>query len=68
MSEAELVDMLQRSNGWVVRNLKRYGNSVLPKELIAGPDDVRIGEKLLSVIIGDSVKIRKTDGGWICER
>ena len=59
---------LNRANGWVVRTLKREDNSVFPKELITGEDDKRIGEKLLSAIVGTTVEIRKTEGGYICER
>jgi len=59
---------LKTADGWVVRTLKREYNSVIPSCLITGSDDVRIGEKLLSVIVGFPVQIRKTEGGYICER
>ena len=69
MSEKEcLYECIKHANGWVVRTLRMENNSVLPSELITGDDDKRIGEKLLSAIVGTSVEIRKTDGGFICER
>ena len=62
-----LNEAVARANGWVVKNIREYRNSVLPMSLIQCPDDVRIGELLLTCIIKHPVRIRKTDGGWICE-
>jgi len=57
---------LKHADGWVVRNLRRYGNSVMPTALISDDEDRRLGEKLLSAIIDRPVSIEKTDGGYIC--
>lgn len=62
------LECMKRANGWVIKNLNRYGNSVLPSELITGESDIRIGEKLLSVITNEHVTIRNTDDGYICYR
>ena len=58
----------EQADGWVVLNLKRQYNSVLPSELIAEAHDIELGEKLLTVIAGFPVRIRRTDFGYICER
>ena len=68
MTAYEFRDLIKISNGWVIRNLKKYHNSVLPSELITCAADVRIGEKLLSVILDQPVQIRKTESGYVCER
>lgn len=65
-SEA-LREAIARADGWVVQNLRNYNNSAIPDYLIETDDDVRIGELLLTCIIGKRVRIRRTSGGWICE-
>ena len=58
---------IENADGWVVRNLRRTGISVLPDCFIACEDDIRIAEKMLSMIIHEPVTVRKTEGGYICE-
>ena len=66
---AKLEYCIKHANGWIVRNLAEYGNTVLPKELIQSAEDVRICEKLLSAIMQGAVTIRETDTcGYICQR
>lgn len=60
---------IKNANGWIVRNLREYGNSATPKKLIRCEEDRQICEKLLSAILHDKVTIRKSDEcGYICER
>ena len=52
------MDLSKISGGWAVQNLRNYGNSLIPPELISeyGRDKV---EGLLSTIIGEPVWIEK---------
>ena len=59
---------LKNADGWVIENLRNKFNSVLPSDLIICPEDIRIGEKMLSIILKSEVRIRQTEGGYICER
>lgn len=59
--------VIENSNGWVVKNLKKWGNSVFPANLIRNEEDVEAFEKLLSEILHNQVKLFKTEGGYICE-
>ena len=58
---------IEHADGWVVRNLRKNRNSVFPSGLIACEADVRVGQKLLTLICGRKVRIRKTEGGYIAE-
>ena len=66
-SETALRYAIEHANGWVIRNLKETYCSMLPDSLITCQDDIRIGEKLLSCIMGHPVIIRSTSIGYICE-
>ena len=67
MSEEKLKYALEHADGWVVRNLRSKHNSVFPSALITCEADIRAGQKMLSIICGTPVTIRKTEGGYICE-
>ena len=68
MSEREALEYaITHADGWVVENLRTEYNSVFPSSLITCRDDMRIGEKLLTAIMGVPVRIKKTEGGYICE-
>lgn len=55
-----LLELLQSSNGWVVRNLREYGNSLLPKEIYDNYKP-RVVEGLLSVILEENVEVIQKD-------
>lgn len=67
MNALKLKQHLEKADGWVIRNLRREGNSVFPSTLIEIEADKRVGEKMLTCIIGRPVKIRQTEWGYICE-
>ena len=50
------------ADGWVIRNLKMYGNSVIPAEAVAFFDSAREGglEILLGEIMEAPVQVRQT--------
>lgn len=52
------MDLSKISGGWAVQNLRQYGNSLIPPELIKefGRDKI---EGVLSAIIGEPVWIEK---------
>ena len=58
---------LHNADGWVVQNLKRYNNSVLPTPLLEIMDKRTI-ERLLEAIIDEPVEIIQTQSGYIVER
>lgn len=55
-----LLELLQSSNGWVVRNLREYGNSLLPKELYTNYR-IPVIEGLLSTILEENVEVVRKD-------
>ena len=67
MTEQAIEFAIRHADGWVVRNLRDKHNSVYPANLITCEADVRIGQKLLTCIVGTPVKIRETEFGYICE-
>lgn len=50
------------ADGWVIRNLKEYGNSVIPAEAVAFFDSAHEGglEILLGEIMEQPVRVRQT--------
>ena len=52
------MDLKKISGGWAVQNLRQYGNSLLPPELIKDFGSEKI-EGVLSTIIGEPVLIEK---------
>lgn len=54
------------ADGWVIRNVKRYGNSVLPAEPleILGYETLT---RLLNMILDKTIKIIETENGYIVE-
>ena len=55
------LDRLRQSDGWVVRNLREYGNSVVPTIAIKYLGGVENAERLLSMITGKDIHIRYFD-------
>lgn len=69
MTDYEIfAECVRHANGWVVQTLAREYETVYPAELVSDEHDRQLGETLLSVIIGSPIYIRKTSGGYICER
>jgi hypothetical protein len=69
MTDYELfAECVRRANGWVVQTLAREYEAVYPTELVSDEHDRQLGEKLLSVILHSQISIRRTDGGYVCER
>lgn len=63
-------DIQTLGTGWAVRNIRRYGNTVLPSSLI-DILGIKTAEKLLYAVIGEEIVIYRTDGkdgGYIAER
>lgn len=58
---------IHTAHGWVIQNLKKYYNSVLPDSVI-DLMGIHVTERLLSEIIREPVHIRQTKGGYIAER
>lgn len=52
------MDLSKISGGWVVQNLRQYGNSLLPPELIKDFGSEKI-EGVLSTIIDEPVLVEK---------
>lgn len=58
------------ADGWVIRNLRKYGNSAIPAEAVAFFDSAREGglEILLGEIMEASVQVRQTgENAYIAE-
>lgn len=55
------------SNGWVVRNIRKYGNSALPTCLLEIMEEETIS-RLLTEIIKEKITVRKTENGYIVEK
>ena len=58
------------ADGWVIRNLKEYGNSAVPAEAVAFFDSAREGglEILLGEIMETPVQVRQTgENAYIAE-
>ena len=66
-NEEALLFALKNADGWVVRMLNKYGNSVYPSSLVKAKNDIPLGEKVLSIITKRKVAIEKTTGGYICK-
>ena len=64
---SKLERLRAQANGYVVRNLQEYGNSLLPDSLIRtlGEDTTA---RLLTVIIGDQVSVFKRGKSWVAQR
>lgn len=60
-------DLQQIATGWVIQNLHKYSNSVLPAPLLEIMEKRTI-ERLLEAIIEEPVEIIKTEHGYIIER
>ena len=60
-------DLQDIGTGWAIRNILRYGNSVLPNDLF---DEMKIEtvERLISTIIGEEIVIIQSNGGYKAER
>lgn len=58
---------VENANGWIIKNLKKWGNSVFPAKMIRNDEDKEACERLLSEIMQTTVEIYKTEGGYICE-
>ena len=58
---------INNADGWVIRNLKQYGNSIFPSELITEEDTVELWEKMLSCIMKEKIVINRVKGGYICQ-
>lgn len=55
-----------KGNGWVLRNLERYGNSLLPDELIHTlNDDIELTRRLIEYAYEKPVVIRESTSGFI---
>lgn len=56
--------IIEKSNGWIVENLKQYGNTVIPNDLVEGKwvhGDLENLGRLLTLITGEKIKIRKVE-------
>ena len=63
-------DIQTLGTGWAVRNIRQYGNTVLPSSLI-DILGIKTAEKLLYAVIGNELVIYRTDGkdgGYRAER
>lgn len=56
----------EMANGWVIRNMKEYGNSVLPIEPLEllGIETLT---RLLNMILDKKIEIIETENGYIVE-
>lgn len=59
-------DSQEIATGWVIQNLQKYRNSVLPASLLEIMEKRTI-ERLLEAIINEPVEIIKTEYGYIVE-
>lgn len=67
-SPSRLERLRSQAKGFVIVNLNAYGNSLVPDGVI-NQLGVPTTERLLSVIIGDEVKVYKGEAGfWIAKR
>lgn len=65
---SKLERLRSQAKGFVVLNLNAFGNSLVPDGVI-DQLGVPTTERLLSVIIGDTVKVYKGEAGfWIAKR
>lgn len=65
---SRLERLRSQAKGFVVLNLNAFGNSLVPDGVI-DQLGVPTTERLLSVIIGDEVKVYKGEAGfWIAKR
>lgn len=63
------VDRLRsQATGWVVRNLRDYGNTLVPDEVIKSLTP-EVTARLLTTIIGEEVEVYKSKVGfWMATR
>jgi hypothetical protein len=55
-------------DGWVLRNLKDYGNSLLPDRLIETVNnDLDVLKNIIEFAYEKPVRINKSDSGYIVE-
>lgn len=55
-------------DGWIIRNMNNYGNSLIPKDLLNTVKyDVDVLKNLIEYAYEKPVRIRKTDSGYIVE-
>lgn len=56
------------ANGWAVRNLKEYGNTTIPTEVIKFFESEKEVAYLLSMIMHEPIKVRYAEtAGYIAE-
>lgn len=60
-------DIQSIASGWLIDRLNEYRNSVLPEDLLELMSENTIS-RLLTVIVGEEIMIRKTVNGYIAER
>lgn len=60
-------DIQSIASGWLIDRLNEYRNSVLPEDLLELMSENTIS-RLLTVIVGEEIMIRKTVNGYITER
>lgn len=57
-----------KGDGWVLRNLAQYGNSIVPDALIKTMNnDINLTERLIEYAYGQPVKIHNSKSGYIVE-
>lgn len=55
-------------DGWVLKNLRDYGNSLLPKDLIeTANNDLEVVKNLIEFAYEKQVRINESDSGYIVE-
>ena len=60
-------DIQTLGTGWVIQNINKYGNSVLPASLLDIMQEKTLC-RLLTVVIDEEITIKKTQYGYIAER
>lgn len=57
-----------KGDGWVLRNLAQYGNSIVPDALIQTlNNNINLTERLIEYAYGQPVKIHNSRSGYIVE-
>lgn len=51
------------AEGWAVKNIKLYGNTAIPRELIETLGSVETTERLISAAVGKKISVRETKKG-----
>ena len=53
-------------NGWVLLNLQKYGNSLLPDDLMETlNNDIQVAERLIEYAYEKPVQVVKTSAGYV---